>query len=167
MKNPLRPSRNHSLRALLGLVFATACSAAITPTEWQNRQTLNVATPGLSKVVLPAATLDSAQPDLSDLRIIDAAGQEVAFLFDRETRGAPEPVRRRDPKEFRSAPNGDTTQLVIATGTQEILDSVELETSVPFFLKAAHVEISDDQVRWESIGTTLPIFRQFGAAQLQ
>jgi hypothetical protein len=166
MKNPLRPNRNFFRRALPGLFIAAACSAAITPTEWQNRQTLNVTAPGLTKLVLPAATLDSAQPQLGDVRVLDAAGQEVAYLLDRETRGA-EPARRRDPKDFRLVPNGDTTQLVIETGTKEILEAVELETFVPFFLKAAHVEISDDRTQWRSIGTTLPVFRQFGAEQLR
>jgi hypothetical protein len=62
---------------------------------------------------------------------------------------------------------GDTTQLLIETGTAELLEAIDLETSVPFFLKAAHVEVSTDGQEWQSLGSAVPVFRQFGAEQLR
>lgn len=170
MKNLPRPSLSRLL-LLTALFAATSGSAALTPTEWQHRQPLNVPTPGLVKVPLSAATFDSAQPDLRDLRLIDATAQEVPYLLDRDfsSRGLPpfEPARLLSPKSFRVTPNGDTTQLLIETGTDEKLDALDLQTPVPFFLKAAHVEISADGTEWESLGAALPVFRQFGAEQLR
>lgn len=172
MKNPPhRPRRSQWRRARLAiaaLALATTGAAAIAPTEWQHRQHLEIATPGLTKVLLPAATFDAAQPQLGDLRLIDASGQEVPYLLDRDTRAdGPEPIRPLDPRAFRAVLNGDTTQLQIETGATGLLDAIELETSVPFFLKAAHVEISADGATWQSLGAAVPVFRQFGAAQLR
>ncbi|MEO7413256.1 MAG: hypothetical protein ABIZ81_07850 [Opitutaceae bacterium] len=169
MKNPSRRlCRSPIGSALLALLVTARVVAAITPTEWQHRQPINVAAPGLIKVTLPAATFDVAQPQLADLRLTDASGQELAYLLDRDQRAdGPEPARTLAPKSFRSTVSGDTTQLLFETGTQEFLDAIELETSVPFFLKAAHVEISPDGGTWQSLGAAHPLFRQFGAAQLR
>ena len=80
MRNPPRLPRN-GLGLLLALLATLTGSAALTPTEWQHRQALKVVAPGLTKISLPAITFDSAQPDLSDLRLIDANGQELPWLL--------------------------------------------------------------------------------------
>ena len=166
MKNLLRlpPKR----LTLLLTLFAATRIAALTPTEWQHRQALTVAAPGLIKIALPAATFDSAQPNLADLRVIDATGQEVPYLLDRDfaDRGF-ERAPAFNPTTFRAAPKGDTTQLLFETGSPGPLEAIDLETSVPFFLKAAHVEISLDGIDWQSLGPAVPVFRQFGAEQLR
>ena len=41
-----------------------------------------VTTDRLSRLELPTEVLEHCRPDLSDLRVFDAAGQEVAFLVD-------------------------------------------------------------------------------------
>jgi len=149
---------------------ATNSPAAITPTEWQHRQSLAIAAPGLAKVAVPAATFDAAQPDLSDLRVLDASGQEVACLLDRDLgfRGPVfEQAKTLRPKSFRVAPAEEATQLFIETGTDAKLDMLELETTAPFFLKAAHVDVSADGAEWQSLGPAVPVFRQFGAEQLR
>ncbi len=170
MKNLPRPGLSR-LRLLIALAAATSGPAALTPTEWQHRQALNVPVPGLVKVALPAATFDAALPDLADLRLIDGAAQEVPYLLDREFPSRDplpvEPVRLLGAKSFRTTPNADTTQLIIETGTTDRLDAIDLETSVPYFLKAAHVEVSANGIDWESLGSALPVFRQFGAEQLR
>jgi hypothetical protein len=155
-----------SLLALL--LLTTGSGFALTPTEWQHRQKLRVAAPELTKIVLPAGTFDAAQPALSDLRLLDPTGQEVPYLLDRDvaSRGS-EPGSAFGPKSFRTTPNGDATQLLIETGTAGSLDAIDLETSAPFFLKAAHVDISSDGVEWESMGSAVPVFRQLGAEQLR
>ncbi len=166
MKNLLPPLPKRL--ALLFTLLAVTAGAALTPTEWQHRQTLNVAAPGLAKLSLPAGTFDDAQPTLADLRLIDANGQEVPYLLDRDlsARG-PERAPAFSPKSFRASPSGDTTQLIFETGTTGLLDAIDLETSVPFFLKAAHVETSSDGLQWQSLGAAVPVFRQFGAEQLR
>jgi len=140
---------------------------ALEPTEWQFRQTIPVSGPGLIRVVVPPQTFDVAQPDLSDLRLLNSHGQEVPYVISREF-SAPSHASSRSiaPTSFRATPLDDTTQLLIETGTSEAIESVNLETPVPFFLKAAHVEFSSDQVHWESLGPAMPAFRQFGAEQL-
>ena len=155
---------------LLTLVAATSAFAALAPTEWSQRQALPVAAPGLVKVPLPAASFDGAQPNLADLRVIGAAGNEIPYLLDRDPayrEPSLEPVRGQRPKSFETPAGAGLTQVLLETGTKETLDAVDLETSVPFFLKAAHVEISPDGQEWESLGSALPLFRQFGAEQLR
>lgn len=158
----------HPSRFFLLLVFLTTSGFALTPTEWQYRQKLSVAAPGLTKITLPAETFDSAQPALPDLRLLDPEGKEVPYLLDRDLsiRGL-KPSRALGPKSFLSTPNGDSTQLLIETGTMDPLDAIDLETQAPFFLKAAHVEISSDGAQWESMGPASPVFRQFMAEQLR
>lgn len=151
------------------LVLATgAVQAALTPTEWASRQTVTVTAPGLVKLAPPASTFEAAQMSLADLRLLDPNGQEVAYLLDRDlsVRG-PERTPPFVPKSFRSATAGDTTQLIIETGTGSSLEAIDLETATAYFLKAAHVELSDDGNTWTSTGPAVPVFRQFGAERLQ
>ncbi len=151
------------------LVLATgAVQAALTPTEWASRQTVTVTAPGLVKLAPPASTFEAAQMSLADLRLLDPNGQEVAYLLDRDlsVRG-PERTPPFVPKSFRSATARDTTQLIIETGTGSALEAIDLETATAYFLKAAHVELSDDGNTWTSTGPAVPVFRQFGAERLQ
>lgn len=154
------------------LAFSTAAFAAVTPTEWTHRQPVTVTAPGLVKIAVPAVTFDHAQPGLADLRLVDAAGRETAYLLDRDLsyHGGPmpfEPAKPVRPRSFRASVTGDSTQLLIETGTAALPESVTLETAAPWFLKAAHVEISTDGETWESTGPAVPVFRQFGAEQLR
>jgi hypothetical protein len=145
-----------------------SATASLTPTEWQHRQTLSVATPGLARLVLPAATFDSAQASLADLRLLDANGAELPYLLDRDlsVRGY-ERGSAFKPRSFHPAAGDGTSQLVLETGTAGRLDAVELETAQPFFLKAAHLDVSADGTEWQSLGPAVPLFRQFGAEQLR
>ena len=163
----------YSFRSLPLLLFillvATAGFSAFTPTEWSQRQTLTVATPGLVKVAVPAATFDANQPGLADLRLVDASGQEISYLLDTPP-ADDDALRSRllHPKSFEITPEDQSmTRLLIATGTTEKLESIDLETAAPFFLKAAHVDVSADGKEWQSLGPAVPVFRQFGAEQLR
>ncbi len=166
LKAFLRPSRRVAAVALT--LAAAAGHAALTPTEWSNRQTVVVAAPGLVRLAPPAQTFDAAQMSLADLRLLDPNGQEVAYLLDRDlsVRG-PERAAAFAPKSVRSITENDTTQVLIETGTGGALEAVDLETPVPYFLKAAHVDVSNDGVQWTSAGAAVPLFRQFGAEHLR
>jgi len=170
MKNLLRHCL--SLVILVAVTGIARLGAAVTPTEWTHRQPVAVAAPGLGKIAVPAATFDNAQPGLADLRLIDANGQETAYLLDRDLsyHGQPMPfaaAKAVRPRSFRATNTNDATQLVIETGMTDLPESVTLETAAPWFLKAAHVEISADGQTWESIGPAVPVFRQFGAEHLR
>ena len=169
MKRLLRRSRNPARRVVrptwLLLPFAVGATlhAALTPTEWQHRQPFNVVAPGLVRVSPTAASFDSAGPQQEDFRVVDAAGNEVAFLAD----SPPVPVDRvLAPASFSTKLETDATRLVIATGTKAALASISLKTPAPFFVRAASVEISDDGVQWTLLDQGLPVFRQWGAEQL-
>ncbi|MBI2497442.1 MAG: hypothetical protein HYV75_05835, partial [Opitutae bacterium] len=137
-----------------------------------HRQPVVVTAPGLVKITVPAATFDNAQPDLADLRLLDTAGQETACLLDRDLSHhgqlmSFEAAKAVRPRSFHASTTHDATQLLIETGTDSLPETVTLETAAPWFLKAAHVEISQDGEAWESIGPAVPVFRQFGAEQLR
>lgn len=169
MKNLRRPNLSR-FTLLLALLTASSGFGAITPTEWSQRQALPVPTGGLVKVAVPAATFDANQPGLADLRLIDASGQEISYLLD-----TPPPSddterlsRMFHPRSFVPAPGEQsTTRLLIETGSTEKLEALDLESAAPFFLKAAHVDISADGQEWQSLGPAVPVFRQFGAEQLR
>ena len=160
MKNLLRPSRK-----LATLLLAwPGLALALNHGDWKFRQSVDVATPGLVRLALPPETLDAAQPGAADLRLLDASGQELSYL-----REQPAPLLRelRRPKNFSATLTGTATQLTIETGTTAALQSLELDTLHPHFLKAARVEVSPDGANWTTLGAGLPLFRQWGAEALR
>jgi len=158
------PRRSLSLPALLLALFAATSCPALTPTEWQHRQALSVAAPGLVRVDLAPSSFDASGPQQEDLRIIDAAGREVALLLDRP----PVPVARMvRPSAFDVKLGPGSTQVTITTGTTDKLSSVFLEPPSPFFLRAARVEISADDSDWTTLDQGVPIFREWGAEKLE
>ena len=158
--------RFHPHRKLYDVVaFVTFLCAtsllAFEPNEWRQMQTLNVSAPGLVRVNLPAATLDAAQPDLEDLRIVDAPGNQVPYLIERPVPEAESTLR---PKEFRSTIEGGTTRLVLETGTTGLIAGVSLETPASQFVKAVQVEGSHDGANWKKLAAGEPIFQLPGGA---
>jgi hypothetical protein len=86
-------------RAAISLLFIFSSSAvyALTPNQWQFRQTIQVPAPGLVQVDLSVETINIARPDLSDVRIVDAGEKEVPFLIDQPM---PRPESTVRPKDF-------------------------------------------------------------------
>jgi hypothetical protein len=162
---PLLPKRaTSSLRCIALIILACSGSLrALEVTEWKNRQPLKVEAPGIISVALPAETLDVARADLGDLRIVDPAGQEVAFLL---RRGSRPTVRAAAAKSFRSTLTGSSTQLLIEGGDVAITD-VMLETPASEFIKSAQVETSADGQTWRIAESGIPVFRQRGVDQLR
>lgn len=170
MKKLRRPARIKAAASTL-LLLALAVRAALVPTEWPQRQPLDVPAPGLVRVALPPETFDRAQANLSDLRVIDAAGNELAFSLERGRDAANLDLAvARSPQRvsaFAQTANHRQTQLTLAFAPAERIATLELETSAPYFLKAAHVDVSTDGEHWESLGPAVPLFRQFGAENLR
>jgi hypothetical protein len=63
-------------------VASAAMAASGSFSEWRTRQSLSVDAPGLLKLSLPETTLDSAQPGLADLRILDPSSAEVPYALE-------------------------------------------------------------------------------------
>jgi len=153
--------RLHRHRKLCGLaLFVTFLCAtsllAFEPNEWRQTQTLNVPAPGLVRVNLPATTLNAAQPGLEDLRIVDAADNQVPYLIEHPV---PDPESMLRPKEFRSTIEAGATRLILETGTTAPIAGVSLETPASQFVKGVQVEGSHNGANWKKLAAGEPIFR--------
>lgn len=160
--------RKFGRTAFLHTIFLCALAplaAALETKQWKHRQPLTLDRAGIAKIALPPSTLDLAQPNLEDLRLIDGAGREVPYSLERAAPAAPPSVRR--PKAFRVELAESTTRLEIETGHDAPLAAATLVTPAPHFLKAVRVEISPDGERWDVVHPGAPVFRQFGAEQLR
>ena len=110
---------------LCALLFAVSATAASLPSDWQREQSFDISTTGLVKMSLPVETLDAARPELEDLRLYDAAGNEVPYLIDR-----PVPIAKvvQEAKSFQVSLNANTTVITLETGVAQPLDGVTLES---------------------------------------
>ncbi|HKS31934.1 MAG TPA: DUF3999 family protein, partial [Chthoniobacterales bacterium] len=151
---------------LLPIIFWTGAACALTPNQWQYRQSMDVPVTGLVQVNLPLETSNIARPDLSDLRIIDSNEKEVPFLTDQPM---PRPESRVPAKDFRPEIVSSETRLLITTGSDSTIAGVMLDTPASAnFMKAARVEGSNDQKDWRMLTSGAPLFRMgSGAANLR
>jgi len=138
--------------------------ATVVPIEWQYRQQLNVTSTGLVRIDLPPASFDAAASEQQDFRIVDSSGREIAYLLDRPPTSSARMIR---PASFEAKVEPGSTRLLLKTGIATALSSLELETPNPFFLRAATIEISDDNVQWTTLDQGMPLFRQWGAEKLE
>jgi Protein of unknown function (DUF3999) len=151
---------------LVPIIFWTGAAYALTPNQWQYRQSIDVATTGLVQINLPPETSNVARPDLSDLRIIDSTEKEVPFLIDQPM---PQPESTVSAKDFRAEIVSSETRLLITTGSDLTIAGVMLETPASSnFIKSARVEGSNDQKDWRMLTSGAPLFRMGnGAANLR
>lgn len=162
--------RRHSLsgwiRLSAGIAFALAAAsagAALDQAGWKHRQDFEVPQAGLIKLPLPVETLDLAQPALSDLRVIGPSGQEIPY---RVETGQPPAPGQQPPHGFRVQLEKLSTVLLLETGTDAPLESIELVTTAPEFVKAARIELSADREQWEVVGEGFPLARQHGTGSV-
>ena len=151
-------------RAAICAAFVTSSLAAALPSDWQHEQSFSVPAPGLVKLSLPPETLDAARPALEDLRLYDAAGNEVPYLI-----GRPVPAAKvvQPAKSFHVALNASTTVVTLETGLAQPLDGVTFETPAINFIKSVRVDGSADGNSWQALAQGQPIFRQpSGAGRL-
>jgi hypothetical protein len=163
----MKRRNNFSASLICGcaLLLGVSATAANLPSDWQHGQPFNVSTTGLIKLSLPVETLDAARPALEDLRLYDAAGNEVPYLIER-----PAPVAKvvQATKSFQVSLNANTTVITLETGLAQALDGVTLESPAMNFIKAVRVEGSADGKSWRTLAQGKPIFRQpYGASHLQ
>ena len=149
-------SKNGVLVALAALLFFAGNALALSPNEWRFRQPLDVPAAGLIRIDLPPATLDSARPGLEDLRLIDNAGQEVAFLIEQP---APQPATQLRPRSFRASVEPGATVLAIETGIATPIAGLTLESPSGAFMKIARIEGSTDGETWTQLVAPRPMLR--------
>jgi hypothetical protein len=135
---------------------------ALSPNEWRFNQELNVSTKGLIRVDLSPETINSARPNLEDLRIVDPTGQEVAYLIDP---GTPQRGTELRPRDLRTELRGSATRLILETGTKEPLNALVFETPQTAFVKAVALEGSHDGRKWQELTSGQPIFKTAAGAE--
>lgn len=162
-----RLDRFSSLALAALLLSDIAAHAAVNRSEWRQRQSLEVATPGLIKVPLPSESLGALRPEAADLRLLDPAGGEVGWFLERPLRFAPEtPVRRV--KSFQATLKPRATTLLLETGTPLSIAGLALESGSGSFLKAARVEGSTDSQTWQPVAEGVPLYQRYqGETRLQ
>jgi len=163
----MRPYRHHPRSSKLILLVAASLGlglrlVAITPEEWRHTQMLDVESTGLVRVELPPATLDAARPSLEDLRLLDAAGNEVPYMIERPLPKAGSTLR---PGDFHAGMAGDVTTINVQTGTTLPLTGVTLATPASSFMKAVRVEGSHDAKDWTELASGQAVFRFPGGAE--
>lgn len=158
------PSGSHS-RRLLGIVAVAVATglgfgAIINPADWRWTQSLEVKEPGLVRVPLPPATLDGLRAGLADLRLLDPAGTEVAWIQEQPAGGiAPPPVRSSN--SFTVSLKPQSTVVTVETDPTRPVVGMALSAGNGSFLKAAKVESSADARTWKVVVEGLPIFQNY------
>lgn len=122
---------------------------------WQFRQEATVPGPGPVRIALPVETLDAARADLSDLRIVDANGAEVAFALERTE---PAAMRRRAPESMDETVEDNATVFVLKTGTDDPITGLDIDAGRQNFISRATVEASEDGATWRQLGRNLPLY---------
>lgn len=160
MKRSLIRLRNFSL-AFCALASA-AVSLALSDAEWKYQQAFPVERAGVERIALPLETLDHAQSDLRDLRVVAPDGGEVPFALIRPSRA---PARWLAAPHYDIALKSGTTVITINTGGEKIWEAIELHTPTSSFLKAVQIEASLDGQTWTTWQEGAPLFRKDGAQQ--
>ncbi len=156
-------SKRLSAGFLVAAFLFAGSLGALTPNEWRFNQTIDVPANGLIRVNLPAETLDTARPDLGDLRILDSVGREVPYLIDRPMPRHESALRSQ---ELRTALEPTATRITLTTGAKSLLKGVVFETPRGVeFIKAVLVEGSHDGAQWRQLAIDKPIFKMTGGAQ--
>jgi len=150
---------------LLAFLFALAPFApAIEPTQWQYRQPIDITHPGPLRISLPLDTIGRAQPDLRDLRILAPDGTELPYaILEVPTERPPYkiPGVTLTPRAFSATIDYDKTVILIDTGTNKPIDSVQLDIAdTTDYTKPARVEVSDDKQHWTLVAKGVPLFRR-------
>lgn len=134
------------------LAFSSAPSAfALGYGAWTHRAEVAAPAERIVAVPLPEALLGvCASPQLPDLRLADAAGDEVPFAIVRD-----EETRREVTLDGvilnRESPSPRASRLTVDFGKPVLKNSVVVVTGGDDFRRRAHVEGSADQASWSVI----------------
>lgn len=151
---------------LLPITLATNSGVAATlPSDWQKEQRFEVAVPGLTKINLPAETIDASRPGFVDLRLHDDNGTELPYLIERPR---PMPKVVRGPASFYTSLESGRSVIKMRTAFLDPIEAVTFDTPATRFIKPVKVEGSSDGTNWQTLARGVPIFSENnGARQLR
>ena len=151
----------------LGLGAVSGASAADWA-AWTHRQTVPIAQPGLTRLVLDPALLDASRTTsgaaFHDLRVISPAGVETPYVVALPRTVQPEYLQA---KAFKVALNPMSTVLVFEPPTGDAISEVLLQTDATDFIKAGTLEASRDGANWETLANNELLCRQHGTERLR
>lgn len=143
------------------LALAVNLSAAVLATnEWEFRQDVDVPEGRVLKLALPVSLIGAGQAGLADLRLTDAEGQIVPFLVLHPQNRTAATV----PTKFTITLKTSSTVIDIEVARRVATDTIALEFAATRLFKAATVEGSNDQMRWEILRRGAPVFLEPGGA---
>jgi len=147
------------------LLLSVACvgraAIALDATAWRHQQPFSVIAPGITRLELPAATLNASRPQLEDIRLLAPSGAESPFVIERASLTPP---RSAPVRGFKSSITDGSTVIEIETGSADAIESVVLDTPSSNFIKAARIEASGDGAQWNEIAKNEVVFRQSNGA---
>lgn len=154
---------------LLGLSAALSGTVtfALDATTWQHEQSFEVSASGITRLELPAETLNASRAGLQDLRLLSPTGVETPYIIERFSLTPP---REAAVRTFKSSliDGGGGTVIEIETGSTEAIEAVTLDSPAANFIKAARLEGSNDGVQWNELAKNEILFRQpNGASRLR
>ncbi|MGH9703930.1 MAG: hypothetical protein ACRD4K_11185, partial [Candidatus Acidiferrales bacterium] len=126
---------------------------------------------GFINITIPFDVYADAQSNLNDLRLIDNAGNEVAFVLYSHEGHTSEKQLSAKMGEVSFAP-GKYTQAVLELDEQASFhNGVSIETPLTDFIAWCELAVSDDARTWRIVDSRSPIFRfqktnQSGVQQL-
>lgn len=143
-----------------GMAVTVALGAGVNPADWRWTQSIDVKEPGLVRVPLPPATLDVLRAGLADLRLLDPAGTEVAWVQEHPMQVATSSSVRR-PKSFTVSLQPQSTVVTLETDLTRPVEGITLGAGDGSFLKAVKVEASPDSRSWQLVAEGLPIYQNY------
>ncbi len=155
-------------RSAFLLLLSVACTghhlSALDVTAWKHQQPADITTPGITRLELPAETLNTSRSQLEDIRLLSPSGVETPFIIERSSLTPPRSAAVRD---FKSTLLEGTTVIAMETGSADAIEAVILETPSENFIKPALVETSADGSQWTESAKNVVVFRQpSGASNL-
>lgn len=147
------------------LVLSTACvsqiASALDATAWMHQQPFTATEVGITRLELPAETLNASRLQFEDIRLLTPSGTESPFIIERASL---RPPRSAAVRNFKSSIADGITLVELETGSVDAIEAVVLDTPSANFIKAARVEASSDGTQWNEIAKNEVVFRQPGGA---
>jgi hypothetical protein len=139
-------TENPGFGAAPTLSFAMRPGGAIDPRLYTHRRTLRLdpSAEGLSRLTLTIEDLARAQPDLRDVRIVDAESRQWAYLAEPRTASAAEVLGVEGP----TAENGASEYELTLPVRPVTLDQITLETATAFFDREFELIASRDETEF-------------------
>jgi Protein of unknown function (DUF3999) len=131
----------------LALAIASLLALAAPPEAFRFSRPIQ-ALPGWVRLSLPDDVLDACRAGLPDLRIVDAAGAQVPYAFERDVAAD---ARRLPIENLETVEKRETTGVIDRGPGPGLADAITFEIAGGDFLKPVVVEASDDRVTWKNV----------------